>query len=42
MKAILEHIKTRTIPHDLVPELLYASIKFYEGMGAVKDQESIY
>lgn len=37
----MEHIKTRTIPHDLVPELLYASIKFYEGMSAVKDK-SLY
>lgn len=33
MKVILEHIKTRTIPHDTVHELLYAGIKFYEGMG---------
>lgn len=31
MKAILEHIKTQTIPHDMMEELIGAGVRFYEG-----------
>lgn len=31
MKAILEHIKSSTVPHDMIEEFSAAGVKFYEG-----------
>lgn len=31
MKSFLEHLKTRTIPHDMVADLTEAEVPFYEG-----------
>lgn len=31
MKVILEHVKSSTVPHDLIPEFVDAGVKFYEG-----------
>lgn len=32
MKVIIEHIRAGTVPHDMMEELLKASVRFYEGM----------
>ena len=31
MRAFLEHVKTQTIPHDMLEELFAANVKFYDG-----------
>ena len=31
MKFILEHLKSQTVPHDMIEELQGAGVKFYEG-----------
>ncbi|KAL8764669.1 MAG: hypothetical protein Q9194_006900, partial [Teloschistes cf. exilis] len=31
MKFILEHLKSQTVPHDMIEELNAAGVKFYEG-----------
>jgi transcription factor SPT20 len=31
MKVIIEHIRSQTVPHDMLEELLRAGVKFYEG-----------
>ncbi|KAI2457783.1 hypothetical protein LOY97_004970, partial [Ophidiomyces ophidiicola] len=31
MKAIIEHIKNGTVPHDMMEELLKGGVRFYEG-----------
>ncbi|KAI4281370.1 MAG: hypothetical protein L6R35_005662 [Caloplaca aegaea] len=31
MKVVLDHLRTQTIPHDMVEELNAAGVKFYEG-----------
>ena len=32
MKIILEHLRSQTVPHDMIEELNAAGVKFYEGM----------
>ncbi|MCJ1308552.1 Transcription factor spt20 [Agyrium rufum] len=32
MKVLLEHVRLRSVPHDMLDELLQAGIKFYEGI----------
>ncbi len=32
MKVILEHIRSQTIPHDMLEELFASNVKFYDGM----------
>ncbi|EED22328.1 conserved hypothetical protein [Talaromyces stipitatus ATCC 10500] len=43
MKVIIEHIRSQTIPHDMLEELLRANVKFYEGCLIVKvvDHKSV-
>ncbi|KAH8699158.1 Spt20 family-domain-containing protein [Talaromyces proteolyticus] len=36
MKVIIEHIRSQTVPHDMLDELLRAGVKFYEGCLIVK------
>ncbi|KAH9896355.1 Spt20 family-domain-containing protein [Xylariomycetidae sp. FL2044] len=31
MRVFIEHLKSRTIPHDLLPEFIEAGVTFYEG-----------
>lgn len=31
MKVIIEHIRSGTVPHDMMEELLRANVRFYEG-----------
>ena len=31
MKAVLQHLKDETLPHDIMDELLSSGVKFYEG-----------
>lgn len=31
MKVIIEHIRSQTVSHDMLEELLRAGVKFYEG-----------
>ena len=31
MKVIIEHIRSGTVPHDMMEELLRAGVRFYEG-----------
>lgn len=31
MKVLLEHIKSQTVPHDMLEDLVHAGVKFYEG-----------
>lgn len=31
MRVILEHIRSRTIPHDMLEELFSSNVKFYDG-----------
>ncbi len=33
MRFLLEHVKSETVPHDIVEELLLSGVKFYEGTG---------
>ncbi len=39
MKFILEHIKSQTVPHDMVEELQAAGVKFYESCLIVQVQD---
>ena len=39
MKFILEHLKTQTIPHDMLEELQNAQVRFYEGCLIVQVQD---
>ena len=39
MKFILEHLKTQTVPHDMVEELQGAGVRFYEGCLIVQVQD---
>jgi transcription factor SPT20 len=32
MKVILEYIRARTVPHDMMEEFATAGVNFYEGM----------
>lgn len=32
MKLVLEHLKSQTVPHDMIEELNANGVKFYEGM----------
>jgi transcription factor SPT20 len=31
MKVIIEHLRTGTVPHDMLDEMLKAGVRFYEG-----------
>lgn len=31
MKVLLEHVKSQTVPHDMLEDLGHAGVKFYEG-----------
>jgi transcription factor SPT20 len=31
MKVVLEHVRTHTVPHDLMEDLHAADVRFYEG-----------
>ncbi|KAL8669137.1 MAG: hypothetical protein Q9168_006264 [Polycauliona sp. 1 TL-2023] len=35
MKIVLEHLRSQTVPHDMIEELNAAAVKFYEGKIAV-------
>lgn len=39
MKIILEHIKSQTVPHDIIEELQAAEVKFYESCLIVQVQD---
>ena len=39
MKFILEHLKSQTVPHDMIEELQAADVKFYEGCLIVQVQD---
>lgn len=39
MKFILEHLKSQTIPHDMLEELRNSEVKFYEGCLIVQVQD---
>ena len=39
MKFILEHLKSQTLPHDMLEELQAANVKFYEGCLIVQIQD---
>ena len=39
MKFILEHLKTQTIPHDMLDELRNSEVRFYEGCLIVQVQD---
>ena len=39
MKFILEHLKSQTVPHDMIEELQAAEVKFYEGCLIVQVQD---
>ena len=39
MKFILEHLKSQTVPHDMIEELQGAGVKFYEGCLIVQVQD---
>ena len=39
MKFILEHLKSQTVPHDMVEELQAAGVRFYEGCLIVQVQD---
>ncbi|KAJ5114320.1 Spt20 family [Penicillium alfredii] len=43
MKVIIEHIRTGTVPHDLIEELLRSGVRFYEGCLIVRvvDHKSV-
>ncbi|KAE8348750.1 Spt20 family-domain-containing protein [Aspergillus coremiiformis] len=43
MKVIIEHIRTGTVPHDMIEELLRANVRFYEGCLIVRvvDHKSV-
>ena len=32
MKLLLEHVRSQTVPHDMLEELTHSGIKFYDGM----------
>lgn len=32
MRTLLEHVKSQTIPHDMLDDLKQAGVKFYESM----------
>ena len=32
MKMLLEHVRSQTVPHDMLDELKHAGVKFYESM----------
>ena len=32
MRMLLEHVKSQTVPHDMLDELKHAGVKFYESM----------
>ena len=32
MRTLLEHVKSQTIPHDMLDDLKHAGVKFYESM----------
>ena len=31
MSYVLKHLKSETIPHDMIPDILSNGVKFYEG-----------
>lgn len=31
MRVILEHVRSQTVPHDMLEELLASNVKFYDG-----------
>ncbi|KAL8965958.1 MAG: hypothetical protein Q9183_003598, partial [Haloplaca sp. 2 TL-2023] len=39
MRIILEHLRTQTVPHDMIEELNNAGVKFYEGCLIVQVQD---
>ncbi|KAL8767642.1 MAG: hypothetical protein Q9209_005901 [Squamulea sp. 1 TL-2023] len=39
MKIILEHLRSQTVPHDMIEELNAAGVKFYEGCLIVQVQD---
>ncbi|KAI4181077.1 MAG: hypothetical protein L6R41_006830 [Letrouitia leprolyta] len=39
MKIMLEHLRSQTVPHDIVEELNAASVRFYEGCLIVQVQD---
>ena len=39
MKFILEHLKSQTVPHDMIEELQAAGVRFYEGCLIVQVQD---
>ena len=39
MKFILEHLKSQTVPHDMIEELQTAGVRFYEGCLIVQVQD---
>lgn len=39
MKFLLEHLRSQTIPHDMIEELNAAAVKYYEGMIVVGHDE---
>ena len=39
MKFMLEHLKSQTVPHDMIEELQSAGVKFYEGCLIVQVQD---
>ncbi|PYH49405.1 uncharacterized protein BP01DRAFT_76536 [Aspergillus saccharolyticus JOP 1030-1] len=43
MKVIIEHIRSQTVPHDMMEELLRANVRFYEGCLIVRvvDHKSV-
>lgn len=32
MKVLLEHIRSQTVPHDMIEDLHHSGVKFYDGM----------
>ena len=36
MRVVLEHIKSQTVPHDMIEELMSGGVKFFEGKSHMK------
>ncbi len=36
MKVFLDHIKSSTMPHDMMEDFVTAGVKFYDGMPKMK------
>ena len=40
MKILLEHIRSQTVPHDMIEDLHHSGVKFYDGMIRLKSPKN--